>query len=175
MGFSPLEGLVMGSRSGTVDPGLLLHLLQQPDCSPSQLSTVLNQQSGLLGLSGRSNDVRALAIAADAGDQRSQLALAAFTHSLRRHLGAMLASLTRLDALVFAGGIGENYRSLWPAVCEHFAGMPIRLDPEAMAVAGDRRISTPDSAITVWVIHSREDWQMVQLALPLLRSPQSFN
>ncbi|WP_126147625.1 acetate/propionate family kinase [Synechococcus elongatus] len=175
MGFSPLEGLVMGSRSGTVDPGLLLHLLQQPDCSPSQLSTVLNQQSGLLGLSGRSNDVRALAIAADAGDQRSQLALAAFTHSLRRHLGAMLASLTRLDALVFAGGIGENYRALWPAVCEHFAGMPIRLDPEAMAVAGDRRISTPDSAITVWVIHSREDWQMVQLALPLLRSPQSFN
>ncbi|WP_338431727.1 acetate/propionate family kinase [Synechococcus elongatus] len=174
MGFSPLEGLVMGSRSGSVDPGLLLQLLQQPDCSPSQLSTILNQQSGLLGLSGRSNDVRELAIAAEAGDQRSQLALAAFTHSLRRHLGAMLASLERLDALVFAGGIGENYRALWPAVCERFAGLPIRLDPQAMAATGDRRISRPDSAIAVWVIHSREDWQMVQLALPLLRSPQSF-
>ncbi|QFZ92077.2 acetate/propionate family kinase [Synechococcus elongatus] len=174
MGFSPLEGLVMGSRSGSVDPGLLLQLLQQPDCSPHQLSTVLNQQSGLLGLSGRSNDVRELAIAAEAGDQRSQLALAAFTHSLRRHLGAMLASLERLDALVFAGGIGENYRALWPVVCEHFAGLRIRLDPHAMAATGDRRISSPDSAIAVWVIHSREDWQMVQLALPLLRSPQSF-
>lgn len=175
MGFSPLEGLVMGSRSGSVDPGLLLHLMQQPDCSPHQLSTVLNHQSGLLGLSGRSNDMRELAIAAEAGDQRSQLALAAFTHSLRRHLGAMLASLEQLDALVFAGGIGENYRALWPTVCEHFAGLPIRLDPAAMAAKGDRRISHPDSAIAVWVIHSREDWQMVQLALPLLRSQQSFN
>lgn len=167
MGFSPLDGMVMGSRSGSVDPGLLLHLLQQ-GLSPAELDRQLNQQSGLLGLSGRSNDMRDLSQAAQAGDQRSQFALAAFIHSLRRQLGAMLASLDRLDAIVFAGGIGEHYRPLWPAVCEGFAGLPIRLDPASFESAGDRWISAPESAITIWVIQTREDWQMAHQALPLL-------
>jgi acetate kinase len=128
MGFTPLEGLMMGSRSGSIDPGLLLHLLRRPNYSVDQLDRILNQESGLEGLSGLSSDLREILSATAQGNARAQLALDAYVHSLRCHIGAMLASLGGLDALVFTAGVGEHAAQVRGAACEAFAFLGLKLD-----------------------------------------------
>lgn len=108
MGFTPLEGLVMATRSGSIDPGLLLHLLIEEEVPAERLRAMLNTESGLAGLSGTNGDMRQIEAAQRRGDQRAQLAFAVYVHRLRRDIGAMLASLGGVDAIVFTGGIGEN-------------------------------------------------------------------
>ena len=108
MGLTPLEGLVMGTRSGDIDPGVFGYLAGQTGASAAELTDVLNTGSGLLGLSGTSNDLRTIQDAAAAGDERSQLAIDVFVHRLAKAIAALVTSLDRLDALVFTGGIGEN-------------------------------------------------------------------
>jgi acetate kinase len=108
MGLTPLEGLVMGTRSGDIDPGVFGYLAGQTGASAAELTGVLNTGSGLLGLSGTSNDLRTIQDAAAAGDERSQLAIDVFVHRLAKAIAALVTSLDRLDALVFTGGIGEN-------------------------------------------------------------------
>ncbi|HEX3445619.1 MAG TPA: hypothetical protein VHS80_12970 [Chthoniobacterales bacterium] len=126
MGFTPLDGLMMASRSGSIDPGLLLHLLRQPDYSVDRLDRILNQESGLLGISGISTDLREILAARDQGNARAQLAFDAYVHSLRCHIGAMLASLGGLDALVFAAGIGEHAAPVRAAACEAFGFLGLK-------------------------------------------------
>ena len=163
MGFTPLAGLMLGSRSGSIDPDLLLHLLRQPDSGVDQLDRVLNQESGLQGISGFSSDLRKILEAMARGNARAQLAFDAYVHSLRCHIGAMVASLGGLDVLVFTAGVGENAASVRAAACEAFAFLRLKVDPEKNTQSrSDWDIATPDSTVRVLVIHAQEDWEIAR-------------
>jgi acetate kinase len=169
MGFTPLEGLMMGSRSGSIDPGILIHLLRQQDYSVDELDQVLNRKSGLLGVSGVSADMRQINNAIAKDNDRARLALDIYIHRLRSQIGAMLASLQGLDVLVFTAGVGENSPQVRSATCEAFGFLGLKLDAaknEASPV--DQDIATPDSSVRVLVIHTQEDWAIAQECWRLL-------
>jgi len=163
MGFTPLEGLVMGSRSGSIDAGILIHLLRQPDMDVEKLDRLLNRESGLLGVSGVSADLRPVFKAIAEGNQQAQLALDVYVHSLRSHIGSMLASLGGLDALVFTAGVGENAPLVRERACAgfEFLGLKLDLDKNNQRLR-DVDIAAPDSAVRVLVIHTQEDWEIVR-------------
>jgi acetate kinase len=163
MGFTPLEGLMMGSRSGSIDPGLVLHLLRQQKYSVDRLDRILNQESGLEGISGLSSDLREILAAMAQGNSRARLAFDTYVHSLQCHIGAMLASLGGLDALVFTAGVGEHAAQVRAAACEAFAFLGLKLDPEKNAQSRlDWDIAAPDSTARVLVIHTEEDWEIAR-------------
>lgn len=162
MGFTPLEGLMMGSRSGSVDPGILIHLLREEKYSAEGLEQVLNQKSGLLGISGISNDMRQI-LAAMKTNARAQLAFDIFVHRLRSCIGAMMASLGGLDALVFTGGIGENSPQVRAAACQAFEFLGLKIDAEQNSASPvDRDIATESSTVRVLVIRAQEDWAIAR-------------
>jgi acetate kinase len=174
MGFTPLEGLMMGSRSGSVDPGILIHLMRKQGFTADRLDALLNRESGLLGLSGLSSDMREVLAAKAQGHARSQLAFDVFIHRLRASIGAMLASLGGLDALVFTAGIGENSPEVRAAACEPFAYLGLRLDPARNAQpenGGD--VAAADSAVRVLVLHAQEDWAIARECERLLQPPSA--
>lgn len=163
MGFTPLEGLMMGSRSGSIDPGILIHLLKQSDFTAEKLDDILNRNSGLKGISGVSSDMRQLVQAITQGNQRSQLALDIYIHRLRAGIGAMLASLGGLDALIFTAGVGENSPVVRAATCEVFGFIGLKLDGEKNQHSPvDQDIAAVDSAVRVLVIHTQEDWEIAR-------------
>lgn len=167
MGFTPLEGLMMGSRSGSVDPGLLLYLMRC-GCSVDELEQVLNKSSGLLGISGRSSDMRQILAAIQAGDERAQLAFDLYIHRLRASIGSMLANLGGLDALVFTAGVGENSVAVRAATCAAFEFLGLKLDPlKNVGSPVDLDIATADSAIRVLVVRTQEDWAIARECLRL--------
>jgi acetate kinase len=174
MGYTPLEGLPMATRSGSVDPGLLLHLLRD-GMTPAELETMLERRSGLLGISGRSGDVRELRAAAVAGDDDARLALDVLAWRLRAGIGAMIAVLGGIDLLVFTGGIGENVPAIRAAGALGAAPAGLRVDDGSnAAAAGDARISTVTSSVQSFVIRAREGWQLARLAYGALRAmPQT--
>ncbi len=172
MGFTPLEGLMMGSRSGSVDPGLLIHLLRQGDYGVDDLDRLLNRESGFLGISGVSSDVRDVLAAIATGNEQAQLALDVYIHRLRSCLGAMLMSLGGLDGLVFTAGIGERSPEVRAAVCESLGFLGVALDGDRNQDSpADALISTPDSAVPVLVIQTQEDWAIAQECWHLLEHP----
>ena len=130
MGFTPLEGLMMGSRSGSIDPGILVHLLRHTGISVDELDRLLNHDSGLLGISGVSNDMRKVVVAIEEGNDLAQLAFDIFVHRLRSGIGAMLASLGGLDVLVFSAGIGEHNAAIRSAACAGFEFLGLALDEQ---------------------------------------------
>lgn len=159
MGLTPLEGLVMGTRSGDVDPGLFDYLASR-GMSANDVHEMLNKESGLQGLSGQTNDMRTLCELADHGHEPSQLAIDVFCFRLARYIGAMTASLTKLDALVFTGGIGENSARIRQDTARHLRLLGIELDPDLNQHHGrwsDGRISSPDSRYPVLVIPTNEE------------------
>ncbi len=159
MGFTPLEGLMMGSRSGTIDPGILVHLLREEDYTVGRLDHLLNYESGLKGLSGQSGDMREIVSAIAAQDDRAKLAFEVYVHRLRASIGAMLANLGGLDALIFTAGVGEHQPLVRSAVCDGLNFLGIQIEPDRNIEAeGDRDISPEDSAIRVLVIETQEDW-----------------
>ena len=163
MGFTPLEGLMMGSRSGSIDPGILTHLLQHADYDARKLDELLNKASGLKGVSGVSGDVRQIMNEIDKGNSRAKLAFDMYVHSLRKHIGAMLAILGGLDALVFAGGVGENSAAVRAAACESFEFLGLKLDPQKNnASPADTNIAATDSGLPVLIVHTEEDWAIAQ-------------
>jgi acetate kinase len=130
MGFTPLEGLVMGSRSGDLDPSIVSYLCQKENVEPSEVDRWLNEQSGLLGLSGRTNDMRELLQAADREQHEpSQLAIEVFCYRIKKYIGAYLAVLGGADAIVFGGGIGEAAPAIRTRICEGMEWCGLRLDP----------------------------------------------
>jgi len=146
MGLTPLEGLVMGTRSGDVDPGILGYLADQTGQTGEELTNVLNTQSGLQALSGVSNDMRAVEAAAVQGDKRAQLALDVFVHRLAKAVAGLVTSLERLDALVFTAGIGENSPGVRSRVLRRLGFLGLTEDAEANAQHGRQtngRISRP--------------------------------
>ena len=174
MGFTPLDGLMMGSRSGAVDPGILIYLLHQNGYSADKLNRVLNQGSGLLGISGISSDMRQVLASMAEGNARAKLAFDVYVHRLRFYIGAMLASLGGLDALVFTAGIGENSPAVRAAACEAFGFLGLTLNPERNAQSpADQDIATPDSAVRVVIVRAREEWAIAQECWKLARVTQS--
>jgi len=163
LGFTPLEGLMMGSRSGSVDPGILIHLLQHEGKDADQLDSILNKSSGLLGISGVSSDMRLVLAAMDEGNQRAKLAFDMYVYRLRFYIGAMLAVLGGLDALVFAAGVGENAAGVRSATCESFGFLGLKLNQQKNARSpADTDIATEDSAVRVLIVHTQEDWEIAK-------------
>jgi acetate kinase len=159
MGFTPLEGLMMGTRSGSVDPGVLTYLMRRRHFLDEQLDDVLNKKSGLLGISGISSDMREVLDARKKGHERATLAFDMYVHRLRSGIGAMTAVLGGIDALVFTAGVGENSPEVRAAVCDHLAFLGLRLDPAKNAQSHldkDGDISSPDAAVRVLVIHAQK-------------------
>ena len=159
MGFTPLEGLVMGTRSGSVDPALIPYLARRENLSAAEVETLLNRESGLLGVSGTSRDVRELLEAEERGDERAALALRMFCHAVRKHVGAYLAVLGGADAVVFGGGIGENAPSIRARICANMEWCGLELDLERNARVGTSgtRISSEDSKVHAYVIPVDEE------------------
>jgi acetate kinase len=135
MGFTPLEGLVMTTRSGDIDPALPLYLAEKAGLRLDEVDDLLNKRSGLLGLSGISADVRALLKAEAAGDARAALALAVFCYRVRKCIGAYAAAMGGLDAVVFGGGIAENNPEIRERICADFEWLGLELDSDANAAA----------------------------------------
>lgn len=162
MGMTPLEGLMMATRSGTIDPGILLHLLQQ-NISRDELENMLNQDSGLLGISNISGDMR-LILENKGTHPQAQLAYAMFIHRLRGFMGQMIASLQGSDVIVFTGGIGENCPEVREKGCEAFSflGLEIDLEKNFSVSKDEREISTPLSTIKVLVIPTQEDLEIAR-------------
>jgi acetate kinase len=163
MGFTPLEGLMMGTRSGSVDPGIIIYLLRHAGYSADQLDNLLNKQSGLRGISGISDDMRDIQEAIAAGNERAKLAFDMYAHRLCREIGGMLVTLGGLDVLVFTGGVGENSGPIREAACNQLAFLGLKLDTAKNAGSPvDENIAVPESAIPVLVIHAEEDWEIAR-------------
>jgi len=160
MGLTPLEGLVMGSRSGDVDPAMHGFLAECEDLSLREVDEILNHKSGLLGLSGLSNDMRTLALAEEAGNERARLAIDVFCHRLAKAILSMGASLEKIDALVFTGGIGENSPSVRERALAQLGVMGVRCDPvlnRSNGLGSEGRITPEDSAVPAFVIETNEE------------------
>jgi acetate kinase len=163
MGFTPLEGLMMGTRSGSVDPGILTYLMREGKSSGQQLDNLLNTKSGLLGISGISGDMRQIVAAMKEGHPRAELAFEIFVHRLQAGIGAMIAVLGGIDALVFTAGIGENSPDVRSAACADLGFLGLKLDPAKNArPAVDQEISLSDSAIRVLIVRAQEDWAIAR-------------
>jgi acetate kinase len=159
MGFTPLEGLMMGARSGSIDPAILIYLQQSHGFTPEQLNKSLNKESGLLGVSGLSADLRTILQAKSEGHAQAQLAYDMYIHHFQGCVGQMLASLGGLDTLVFTAGVGENAATVRADVCGGFSFLGLALDLEKNARSPQNAIiSSPDSRVTVLIIHTEEDW-----------------
>ena len=152
MGFTPLDGLMMGSRSGSVDPGILVYLLREHNYTADQLDDILYKKSGLLGVSGISADMREVLAAMDRGDERARLAFDIYAHRLTREIGSMLAVLGGADALVFTGGVGENCAPLREKVTRQLGFLP---------------------NLKVLVIHPEEEWEIARQCFELLQPPST--
>jgi acetate kinase len=163
MGFTPLEGIMMGTRSGSIDPSILVYLIRHEGCTADQIDEILNRKSGLLGVSGISGDMREILEAIEKGNQRARLAYDIFAHRLTREVGAMLAVLGGVDAIVFTGGIGENCAPLREDVCRQLGSINLKLDAAKNAHPDlDQNIAAGGSAVQVLVIRADEDWEIAR-------------
>jgi acetate kinase len=169
MGFTPLEGLVMATRSGTVDPGLITWLLGPGRLGLDEVAAGLEESSGLAGLSGvPTGDVRDVQRAGADGHRAARLAIEVYLHRLRREIAAMAAAMNGLDMLVFTGGIGEHNPAIRAEAAEGLGFLGVRIDPERNAATADAVISSPDDAVLAVVITAREDIEMARQARQVL-------
>jgi acetate kinase len=172
MGFTPLEGLMMGTRSGSVDPGILTYLMRQGQFTGEQLDDLLNTKSGLLGISGVSSDMRQIVAAMKDGHPRAKLAFEIFVHRLQAGIGAMIAVLGGIDALVFTAGIGENSPEVRAAVCSRFTFLSLVLDSAKNADAhSDQDIAARESKVRVLIVRAQEDWAIARECWKLQSRP----
>jgi acetate kinase len=160
MGFTPLEGLVMSTRSGDVDPGALLYLLEQKKISVKELDTILNKKSGLLGVSAKSRDMRQLLEGMEQ-DVHAEEAVDLFCYRVKKYVGAYAAVLGGLDLLVFAGGIGERAPAVRKRICDGLDFLGVRLDGPGNE-ANAALISAPQSGVKVRIINTNEDLMIVR-------------
>jgi len=158
MGLTPLEGLVMGTRSGDFDPAILFYLTEH-GYDLADLNKLCNKQSGLLGISGRSNDMRTLTQLAEQGDARAQLAIDIFCYRIKKYIGAYTAALGALDTVVFTGGIGENAPTIRAGCCAELRPLGIVLDAETnrRAIGREAAIQATESRVQIWVIPTDEE------------------
>src|SRR5262249_23287499 len=159
MGFTPLEGLMMGTRSGSVDPGILTYLMRQGKLQGEEIDALLNEKSGLLGISGSSGDMREILAAMNKGHSQARLAFDIYVHRLQAGIGAMVAVLGGVDALIFSAGIGENSPEVRSAASMQLGFLGFTLDPAAnVKASADADIATADSRVRILVIRAQEGW-----------------
>ena len=162
MGFTPLDGLVMATRSGSVDPGLILWLEEHMGVPPSELASALEHRSGLVGLAG-SADMKAVLDAEAAGDENAMLAVEVYLHRLRREIGAMVTSLDGVDVLVFTGGVGERSAAIRHRACEGLGFLGVAVDPVRNAAPDlDAEISSNGATVRTFVVAAREDLEIAR-------------
>ena len=169
MGLTPLEGLVMGTRSGDVDPGVLTYMAKASGANATQINDALNKKSGLLGLSGTSNDMRSVIQSAEAGDPRAQLALDVFEYRLAKYIASLVVPLGGLDILVFTGGIGENSIPTRERVLRKLEFLGLNVDVEANDVRGKAARVTADGPVAAWVVPTDEELVIAREAYRLSR------
>ncbi len=171
MGMTPLEGLVMGTRCGDIDPAIHFYLCKNLGLDNQALDDLLNRQSGLLGICGV-NDMREIHRLADDGDDKAELAIGITAHRIKKYIGAYYAELGRVDAIVFTGGIGENDADIRCRACEDLGGLGIKMDDSANLApeGGERRVSTPESPVQVLVIPTNEELAIARQALATARA-----
>lgn len=158
MGFTPLAGLIMGTRAGDLDPGVIPYIMAREEIGISEVNSMLNKHSGMLGISGISSDLRQIEEEMDNGDPRAIETFEMMEYRLRKYIGAYAAVLGRVDAIVFTGGIGENSPRFRKAVCENLGFLGVTFDEEANECRGvERIISGPDSKVAVMVIPTNEE------------------
>jgi acetate kinase len=163
MGFTPMEGLLMATRSGSLDPGALLWIERRQGLSPEQVEQALDREAGLLGISGRSGDMREVLSAAKEGSERSQLALDVYLHRLRSCIGAMAAALGGLDALVFTGGVGERSSQVRALACSGLGFLGISIDEDLnRSSTPDALLSPPSSKVATLIVAAREDLEIAR-------------
>jgi acetate kinase len=161
MGFTPMEGLVMGTRAGDLDPGVILYLLRNGK-SEADLDDLLNHRSGLLGVSETSGDVRELEIAAAAGDARAELALDLFAYRVARYIAAYCVALNGVDAIAFTAGIGEHSAAMRKRICDRLAFLGVSLDETANQAASDEERRIGSGRVAVWVIPTNEELEIAR-------------
>jgi acetate kinase len=170
MGFTPLDGLMMGTRCGAIDPGILMYLMRQGKLNANEIDSILNRKSGLLGVSGISGDMRDILAAIERGHERAKLAFEIYVHRLRAAIAAMAAAAGGTDVLVFTAGVGENSPDVRAAACGGLEFLGIQLDPQRNTTPTlDADISTPSSPVRVLVIRAQEDWAIAKKCRTLLQ------
>jgi len=157
MGFTPLEGLIMGTRSGDVDAGAIMHLITHEKLDAERLTKLLNSESGLKGLSGHSNDMRDVLRKAQSGDPRCRLAVDAFCYRAKKYIGSYLVAMNGADALIFTGGIGENAVEIRAQICSGLENLGIEIDPAANMSSSHWIRQIGNSSIPVWIVPTQEE------------------
>ena len=170
MGLTPLEGLVMGTRSGDIDPAIMEYIAKKEDLDIAGVMNVLNKKSGLEGISGLSSDFRDLTAGAKEGNKRAIAAIEVFCYRVAKYVGSYVAAMNGVDAIVFTAGLGENNIVVREQILDHFGYMGITLDKEANQIRGEEKIiSTPDSKVTVAVIPTNEELAIAHETVALLK------
>lgn len=170
MGFTPLEGLVMGTRCGDIDPAIVTYVMNKEGLSPKEMDNLLNKKSGVLGVSGVSSDFRDIENAASEGNERAQLALDAFDQRVTQYIASYAATMGGVDAVIFTAGLGENSIDNREAICKNLGFMGLNLDTEKNKVRGkDTIVSTDDSTVKVMVVPTNEELMIARDTLELVK------
>lgn len=169
MGFTPLAGVLMGTRCGDIDPAVAMFIMNKENLTPDEMNAIMNKKSGVLGLSGVSNDFRDLDAAAEKGNERARLALDMFTYQVTKYIGSYAAAMGGIDAVVFTAGIGENNAVMRSDIVEYIKFLGIEMDEEANKKGGEARVvSTPDSKVKVCVIPTNEELAIARQTLAVI-------
>lgn len=176
MGFTPLDGVLMGTRCGNVDPSAVTYVMDKHGFTPSEMDDYMNKKSGMLGISGISSDFRDITAASEAGDERATLAKDMLVYDIKKDIGAYAAAMNGLDAVIFTGGIGENAPNCREEVCENMEFLGIKIDKEVNNFKGQlKKISTEDSKVEVWVIPTNEELLIARDTLAMVQKQQQEN
>ena len=169
MGFTPLDGFMMGTRSGTLDPSALTYIAEKEHLSPEDVNTICNKKSGMLGISGISNDNRDICAAAEAGNKRAQLAIEMQRYEILKFIGSYIAAMDGVDAIAFTGGIGENDPELRKYVCGNLSFIGVEIDDAQNKLRGKEvKISTENSRVNVYVIPTNEELAIARDTLAII-------
>ncbi len=171
MGFTPLEGLIMGTRCGDIDPAIIPFVMAKEDSTITEVDSMLNKHSGILGVSGLSSDMRDIEDAVEEGDERAKLAMEMYTYRIRKYIGAYAAAMNGVDAIVFTAGIGENGPMQRAMICPYLSYLGAEFDPSVNDFKGqEKAISTPDSKVKLFVIPTNEELMIARDTLELTGS-----
>jgi acetate kinase len=171
MGLTPLEGVVMGTRTGDMDPAVVLYIMDKQKLSPQEMNTLLNNKSGVKGISGISNDMRQIMEKAEEGNHRAQLALDIFAYRVVKYIGSYVAAMGGADAIIFTGGIGENSVAVRAKILEPLAFLGAELDPVRNGSDAKEKLITQDgSRIAAWVVPTNEELMIAQKTKTIVES-----
>jgi acetate kinase len=174
MGLTPLEGLLMGTRTGDMDPAVVLYIMDKDKLSPQEMNTLLNSKSGVKGVSGISNDMRQLIAKAKEGDARAQLALDMFDYRLIKYIGSYVAAMAGCDAIVFTGGIGENDVAMRARVLDPLRFIGVDIDSERNSSPAKEKVITRDgSRICAWVVPTNEELMIARKTKAIVEQERS--